>query len=145
MRREDEWLWGWDPTPGIVSVWAEGNGTAMVWRRIPETGALVVETERFRPWILLDRLDDLTHLGKHLAREGTSGVSGARVSYRELSGPGALRFLVQADDLRVLTRAITEGATRRLGQRVSHVRDLEDDSFVALPPEEQYLLSLIHI
>ena len=19
---EDEWLWGWDPTPGIVSVWA---------------------------------------------------------------------------------------------------------------------------
>ena len=141
MTLQDEWLWGWDPTPGIVSVWAEGNGTAMVWRRIPETGALVVETERFRPWILLDRLDDLTHLGKHLAREGTSGVSGARVSYRELSGPGALRFLVQADDLRVLTRAITEGATRRLGQRVSHVRDLEDDSFLALPPEEQYLVA----
>ena len=26
---EDEWLWGWDPTPGIVSVWAERNGRAI--------------------------------------------------------------------------------------------------------------------
>jgi hypothetical protein len=25
-RTEDEWLWGWDPTPGIVSVWAEADG-----------------------------------------------------------------------------------------------------------------------
>ena len=23
---EDEWLWGWDDTPGIVSVWAEADG-----------------------------------------------------------------------------------------------------------------------
>ena len=29
---EDEWLWGWDPTPGIVPVWAEGDGHAVVWR-----------------------------------------------------------------------------------------------------------------
>ena len=135
---EDEWLWGWDPTPGIVSVWAEGNGAATVWRRMPDTGALVRETERFRPWLLLDRLDDLRHLGKGLAREGTPG---ARVSYRELSGPGELRFLVHADDLRTLTRAITDGATRRLGKRVSHVRDLDDDTFLALPPEEQYLVA----
>ena len=51
-RREDEWLWGWDPTPGIVSVWAEANGRATVWRRIADTGALVCEEERFRPWLL---------------------------------------------------------------------------------------------
>ena len=25
---EDEWLWGWDPTPFIVSVWAEHEGRA---------------------------------------------------------------------------------------------------------------------
>ena len=135
---KDEWLWGWDPTPGIVSVWAESNGTAIVWRRLPETGALVRETERYRPWILLDRLDDLQHLGKGLAREGGTG---ARVTYRELNGPGELRYLVHASDLRTLTRAITEGATRRLGQRVSHVRDLEDDSCLVLPPEEQYLVA----
>ena len=55
---EDEWLWGWDETPGIVSVWAEGNGRASVWRRIVEDGKLVREDERFRPWLLLDRLGD---------------------------------------------------------------------------------------
>jgi uncharacterized protein YprB with RNaseH-like and TPR domain len=135
---EDEWLWGWDPTPGIVSVWAESNGSATIWRRLADTGAIVREEHRYRPWLLLDRLDDLKHLGKSLARDGTSG---ARVTYRELTGPGALRFLVQADDLRTLTRAIAEGATRRLGRRVSHVRDLEDDTFLALPPEEQYLVA----
>ena len=32
---QDEWLWGWDPTPDIVSVWAEADGRAMVWRRTP--------------------------------------------------------------------------------------------------------------
>jgi hypothetical protein len=41
--REDEWLWGWDPTPGIVSVWAEGDGRASVWRRLPDTGVVVRE------------------------------------------------------------------------------------------------------
>src|SRR5260370_16875439 len=58
----DEWLWGWDPTPGIVSVWADQEGRALVWRRITETDELVLEQTRFRPWLLLDRLDDLRHL-----------------------------------------------------------------------------------
>jgi hypothetical protein len=62
-RTMDEWLWGWGPTPGIVSVWAEGDGRAIVWRRMAETGELVREEARFRPWIVLDRLDDLPHLG----------------------------------------------------------------------------------
>jgi len=31
---EDEWLGGWDDTPGIVSVWAEPDGHVMVWRRV---------------------------------------------------------------------------------------------------------------
>lgn len=43
----DEWLWGWDPTPYIVSVWAEEDGHASVWRRIPVTGAVVHEEDRF--------------------------------------------------------------------------------------------------
>jgi DNA polymerase I len=55
--REDEWLWGWDPTPGIVSVWAEADGRATVWRRIAETGVLVREEARYRPWLLLGRMD----------------------------------------------------------------------------------------
>src|ERR1700689_3415855 len=92
---EDEWLWGWDPTPGIVSVWAEGDGRAVVWRRLVEMGELVREEARFRPWLVLDRLDDLRHLGARLGREGVAGVL---VSYRELDGPGALRDFVCADD-----------------------------------------------
>src|SRR5690242_7913051 len=60
---EDEWLWGWDPMPGIVSIWADASGRALVWRRIPSSGDLVRETERFRPWMLLDSLADLQHVG----------------------------------------------------------------------------------
>ena len=96
---EDEWLWGWDPTPGIVSVWAEADGRATVWRRIPESGVLVREESRFRPWLLLDRLDDLHHLGSRL---GLADSSDAAVTYRELDGPGRLRFLVSADDGRIV-------------------------------------------
>jgi uncharacterized protein YprB with RNaseH-like and TPR domain len=135
---EEEWLFGWDPTPGIVSVYAESNGQATVWRRIPKTGELVREVERFRPWMLLDRLDDLKHLGNALGKEGAPR---ARVTYRELSGHGELRFLVSADDGRALTSAVLEGATRRLGRRVGHIRDLDDDTVLALQPEEQYLVA----
>ena len=115
-EREDEWLWGWDRTPGIVSVWADGTGRAVVWRRVGETGELLREEARFRPWILLDRLDDL--------RAGDP-----RVSYRELEGPGTLRYLVSADDARTLAAA------------VGNLRDLGKQSVLALPPEEQYLVS----
>ena len=75
-----EWLFGWDPTPGIVSVWADGNGRATVWRRV--NGALVTEQARFRPWMLVD---DIT------------GLNDSDVSWRELDGPGALRFHVSAN------------------------------------------------
>src|SRR6478736_4447866 len=99
---QDEWLWGWDNTPGIVSVWAETSGRATVWRRSPASGELIREDSRFRPWILLDRLDDLQHLGDKLALDGTTG---ALVTYRELDGPGRLRYLVSADDGRTLSAA----------------------------------------
>src|SRR3954466_15397531 len=118
--REDEWLWGWDPTPGIVSVWAEPSGRVTIWRRIPDTGVLVREDERFRPWLLVDGLDDLKHLGTRLDVDGTPGM---QVTYRELDGPGSLRFLISADDTRTLTSAILEGATRRLGRHIGHLRE----------------------
>ncbi len=135
---EDEWLWGWDPTPGIVSVWAEADGRAIVWRRSAETGALRREAERFSPWLLLDSLDDLAHLGARLGREGAPG---ARVRYRELEGAGALRYLVSADDARTLTTAVLRGASRRLRRQIGHLRELGKESVLALPPEEQYLVA----
>lgn len=132
---EDEWLWGWDPTPGIVSVWAQSDGRATVWRRIPETGALVREEARFRPWLLLDRLDDLQHLGSDLGREGSSSP----ITWRELDGPGALRYLVSAPTGNALTAALLSGASARLGRPVGHLRSLDRNSYLALSPEEQYL------
>ncbi len=138
LTREDEWLWGWDPTPGIVSVWAEPDGRAIVWRRLPDSGALVQEDERYRPWIVLDRLDDLRHLGTSLGEEGDAG---ARVWFRELQGEGALRFLVSAEDGRALAAEVLHGASRRLGRRIPHLRELGAHSVLALPPEEQYLVA----
>jgi DNA polymerase I len=135
---EDEWLWGWDPTPGIVSVHAELDGRVVVWRRIPETGALVREEERFRPWLLLSHLDDLRHLGGALGRDDESATS---IRYRELAGPGALRYLVSADDGRTLTAALLRGASERLGRSIGHTADLGHDTVLALPPEEQYLVA----
>lgn len=134
---EDEWLWGWDPTPGIVSVWAEPNGRAIVWRRLPDSGALVREESRYRPWLLIDSLEDLNHLGDRLQseREGRTGFG-----VRELTGPGALRYQVLADTWASLTSAVLDGASRRLGRQLRHLRELGETVF-ALPPEEQYLVA----
>jgi hypothetical protein len=138
--REDEWLWGWDPTPGIVSVWAEPDGRALVWRRRPGTGELLREEARFRPWLALGSLEDLAHLGDALHPDALHPhARPARgFSYRELDGPGALRFVVSADDLRTLTGAVLRGASRRLGRTIGHLRELEPDVLV-LQPDEQYL------
>ena len=110
-------------------MWAE-DARAVVWRRIPATGVLVREDERFRPWLLLDRLDDLLHLGSSLGREGDAS---ARVTYRELEGDGRLRYLVSAENTSSLTTPLLQGASHRLGRHVRHVRDLEDESALMLP------------
>ncbi|HEY4303150.1 MAG TPA: DNA polymerase domain-containing protein [Gemmatimonadaceae bacterium] len=136
--QRDHWLWGWDPTPGIVSVWATDRGVATIWRRIPATGELVRETDRFRPWLLYDRLDDVRHLGDALALDGSTT---ATVTYRELEGPGALRFLLSAIDWPTLTDAVLRGASQRLGKRLEHIRDLDWRSVISLPPDEQYLVA----
>jgi DNA polymerase elongation subunit (family B) len=137
VRSREEWLWGWDETPGIVSVWAEPDGRAFVWRRTGG-GVLVREEPRFRPWLLLDSLEDLAHLGPRL---GAPGAPGARITYRELDGPGALRFLVRGDDARTLAAAVLRGASRRAGAELTHLRQLGKAHVLALPPEEQYLVA----
>ena len=132
----EEWLWGWDPTPGIVSVWADGSGRATIWRRL--SGQLVREQQRFRPWLLLDRLDDLQHLGTRLQPPGTDA---ANIWYRELEGNGELRYLVSATDAQTLRKAVLHGARQRLGMRLTNLRELGQDAILTLPPEEQYLVS----
>jgi DNA polymerase elongation subunit (family B) len=143
-----ELLHGWDPTPGIVSVHATQDGRATVWRRIPGSGELVRESDRFRPWLLLEHIEDLQHLGDRLVRDAEATVDHTPapprrgvVGYRELEGPGALRHLVSADSGRTLTEAVLRGASARLGARIEHLGDLPRESVLALPPEEQYLVA----
>ncbi len=107
----DDSLCGWDPTPGIVSVWADHDGCATVWRRLPESGELVREEARFRPWVLLDRLEHPRNP--------------AAVTCRELDGPGALRYLISAED----------------GRPFTGLRDLGKACALVLAPEEQYLVA----
>ncbi|MEY4508631.1 MAG: polymerase, partial [Pseudomonadota bacterium] len=61
-------------------------------------------------------------------------------TFHELTGEGALRYLVRADDLGTLTRAVLRGASRRLGRSIAQLRELDRDSVLVLPPEEQYLV-----
>ncbi|MFN8536618.1 MAG: DNA polymerase domain-containing protein [Thermomicrobiales bacterium] len=132
----DEWLFGWI-SPGIVSVWADDGGRAMVWQR---EGERVTRSEaRFRPWIFAASLDDLRHLGGALVEE-TGGGCDAPFSYRELDGePDRLRFLISARDGRALRRAIVQGAQQRLGPGIGHPRDMPDE-YYAVGAVEQYLM-----
>ncbi len=151
-RIQDEWLWGWDPTPGIVSVWAEPNGRATVWRR-GAARELLREEVTFRPWLLLSSLSDLGHLGNRLREEepGATPRHGERnvellhsaheLTYEELEGDGGLRYLVRGHDGRSLARAVLHGARQRLARPVSHLRELGAQTVLALPPEEQYLVA----
>lgn len=117
----DEWLWGWDETKGIVSVWAEGDGLVHVWRRV--AGELIHETAKFRPWVLTSSIEHLP----------------ASVTTRELNGLGELRFVVRGDDMKSLSAAVLAAATKR-GRSAGHLRDLENEVLV-LAPEEQYLVA----
>jgi DNA polymerase elongation subunit (family B) len=137
---EDEWLHGWDHTPGIVSVWAESDGRALIWRREPATGELVREEARYRPWLLAPSLIDLRHLGARLAPHDTTAAPDG-FSYQELEGTSGLRYLVRGPDARQLRAAMQRGATQRLGRAVSHPRELGSDAWLLLPPEEQYLVA----
>jgi DNA polymerase I len=141
MGAEQEWLWGWDETPGIVSVWADAEGQAWVWRRALPRDHLVCEQVRYRPWVLLAGLDDLRHIGARLQPEHALETAPDCITYRELEGPGALRFLVQAQRGRWLREALRRGARRRLGRPIEHLRELGAQQILVLPPEEQYLVA----
>ncbi len=119
-----EWIWGWDPTPGIVSVWADGTGRAWVWRRVD--GTLLSEQVTYRPWVLVDSIDHLHD---------------TNVAWHELEGPGALRFHVSADSGRALTAALLTAASTRLGHPVTRLAELDKSTLLNLAPEEQYLVA----
>src|SRR5690348_14903677 len=94
---QDEWLFGWDTSPGIVSVWADRDGRARVWQR--HGGQISCTPDRFRPWLFAAHLDDLRHLGAVLVNADRAPGDDAPFSYRALDGaPGTLRYLLSARD-----------------------------------------------
>ncbi len=144
---EDVRVFGWDPLPGIVSVWANREGRAVVWRRLG--GRVTFATEHFRPWLFASMLEDLAHLGASLVPSSAPGGDDAPVSYHELDRPegaegaegaeGSYRYLLSARDGRALERMLLSGASRRLGRQVNNLNDLPE-TYYRVGPVEQYLM-----
>jgi len=135
---EDEHLFGWDPMPGIVSVWANREGRAVIWRR--EDERVTCTTERFRPWVFATTLADLAQLGSALLPSSAPGGNDAIFSYRELDGPaGSYRYLLSARDGRALERELVRGASRRLNRKIDSLNELQDE-YYRVGPIEQYLM-----
>ena len=80
---EDEYLFGWDDTPGIVSVWASRAGEAIIWRR--EGERVTTTRERFRPWLFATSLQDLAHVGASLDTASSPGARITRTAARGFS------------------------------------------------------------
>lgn len=152
-EQSDEWavderdplLFGSDPTPGIVSVAADRQGRATIWRRTPN--GVVVESARFPNWFFLAEPALL------------DGLPGERVRFAELPprGPGApplelphglllvelagslpLRYLVLTSRLDEIEPVILANARQLVGGRPSSLAALRDLVYWR-PVVEQYL------
>lgn len=132
-------LFGWDDTPGIVSVWAQRNGRAVIWQRIDDR--IQCHVRSFRPWCFAAELADVAHLGAALAPDSAPTAAAARLTYRTLSGPDpAYRYLLSAQPGSSVERLILAGASQRLGRRVSSMYEL-GDAYYWVGPVEQYLMA----
>ena len=135
---EDEHLFGWDPTPGIVSVWADRAGRALVWRR--EGERVICSRENFRPWLLATSLADLAHLRQAPLPASSPGAGTMLCSYRELAGEeGSYRYLLCGRAGRSLEQELATGASKRLGRRINSINELPD-TYYRVGPVEQYLM-----
>ncbi|HEV2581617.1 MAG TPA: DNA polymerase domain-containing protein, partial [Ktedonobacteraceae bacterium] len=135
QKKQDEYLFGWDDMPGIVSVWASRDGRALVWRRDGEQ--VTFAHERFRPWLFAASLDDLAHTNATPV-DATTVQPG--ITYQELEGPlDSYHFLLAANDGRALEREIVRGASRRLNRQVSSINELQNE-YYRVGPVEQYLM-----
>ncbi len=142
VEGQDEYLFGWDPTPGIVSVWASRDGRAILWRRVkePQGERVLCTEERFRPWLFASTLEDLKQVGPALLPSNAPGAKDGLVSYRILDGPAeSYRYLLSARDGSFLERTLCAGASRRLGRRITSLNDLSDE-YYRVGPVEQYLM-----
>ena len=130
-RNTKAWVFGWDQTPGIVSLYTGVNGEVLIWRR--EDGALKLERDHYRPWVFSEHLKHLTHLGNALQHNSSDG----EFSVQKLIGKGAYQYLITARDSRMLRNAILEGA-KQAGLTANSINDLE--GYYSVGASEQYLM-----
>ena len=83
--KTSENLFGWDPTPGVVSVWANREGQAIIWQRLGEH--IVSSRERFRPWLFATSLQDVAQLGPRQIHNFDTTGDTSTFTYIELNGP----------------------------------------------------------
>lgn len=135
----DTHLFGWDQTLGIVSVWAQRTGRALIWQR--ENDAVHCTAATFRPWVFATTLDDVAYLGAALQPAASPNAANALVTYEELRGPlESYRLLLTIRPGHSLERTILAGASRRTGERIGSLHDL-DDAYYHVGPVEQYLMA----
>jgi DNA polymerase, archaea type len=130
-KQTKAWVFGWDTTPGIVSLWTGTGGEVLVWRR--ENGILKLEKDQYRPWIFAENLKHLSHLGNALQHSSSDGEFAAQ----KLRGNGLYKYLVTARDSRMLRGAILEGA-KQAGLTANNISDLE--GYYSVGAAEQYLM-----
>lgn len=133
-----EYVWGWDPLPGIVSVWAGRDGRAIIWQR--QDQSVVSTRARYRPWLFAAGLDDLAHLGSALKQAAGPDDDPAGITYRELEGdqPG-YRYLLSARSWNTLEHAVLAGARAQHAGSPTSLYDIEAE-YYWVGPVEQYLM-----
>ncbi len=146
MAPEHE-LFGCDTTPCIVSVDANANGRARVWRRL---GDRVELTEHAFPnWFLITSLDLLAHLpAKRLSAEWLRQCHGQLelsepLAVVELDAPPAndedtYRYLVLTSNLAEIETELLETASKRDGEDAASLADLRG-LVLSWSPIEQFL------
>ncbi len=141
----DAWISGADESPGIVSVSADTNGHARIWRRAGER--VEASEARFPPWFLTRQPDLLAHLPVRwlpaadfaFLRPTLEFVDGVTVVELEGGGPDAFRYLVLADALDEVESTVVETWNKRTGSQAQSFADLTE--FLAIwPPIEQLLM-----
>lgn len=127
------WLWGWDPMPGIVSLWVENDGTVHIWRRLSATAPLIYEREQMRPWILASSLRDLEQSTTHLHAQ--------QFAIHALAGHGHLRYQISSSSWKNLLNTIFRGIQQRTGTRPASTSDLDRNDYLSLALDDQFLIS----
>jgi DNA polymerase elongation subunit (family B) len=138
-------LFGCDTTPCIVSVDADVNGRARVWRRLDDRVELTEHA--FPNWFLTTSLDLLAHLpAEHLSADWLRQSHGQLVMREplavvELDSPptndeDAYRYLVLASNIGEVETALLETASKRDGEEAGSLADLRGLVLIWSPIEQ---------